>query len=87
MEFSHGDVFSIGSINVKIHSAPGHTPGGVLYIVEDEKIIFTGDTLFCGSVGRTSFKGGSTLELMKTLAEIKKFPDDFCQKVFQWSLS
>ena len=77
LEFSHGDSFSIGNINVKIHSAPGHTPGGVLYVLEEEKIIFTGDTLFCGSVGRTSFKGGSTTELMKTLSKMKEFSDDF----------
>lgn len=77
MEFSHGDTLSIGNINVQIHSAPGHTPGGVLYVLEDERIIFTGDTLFSGSVGRTSFKGGSTMELMKTLLKIKEFSDDF----------
>ncbi len=77
VEFSHGDCFSIGNINVKIHSAPGHTPGGVLYIFEDEKIIFTGDTLFCGSVGRTSFKGGNTMELLATLREIKQFSEDY----------
>ena len=46
-------------------------------MLNDERIIFTGDTLFCGSVGRTSFKGGSTAELMNTLSEIKKFPDDY----------
>ncbi len=77
VEFSNGDVFSIGNIGVEIHSAPGHTPGGVLYVLKDEKIIFTGDTLFCGSVGRTSFKGGSTMELMKTLLRIKEFSDDY----------
>ncbi len=77
IELSHGDSFSIGNIKVKIHSAPGHTPGGVLYVLEEEKIIFTGDTLFCGSVGRTSFKGGSTMELMKTLLKMKEFPDDY----------
>ena len=44
---------------------------------DDDKIIFTGDTLFCGSVGRTSFKGGSTTDLMATLSKIKKFPDDY----------
>ncbi len=75
--FSHGDTFSIGNINVEIHSAPGHTPGGVLYVMNDDKIIFTGDTLFCGSVGRTSFKGGSTTDLMATLSKIKNFPDDY----------
>jgi len=77
IELSHRDTFSVGNIGVEIHSAPGHTPGGVLYVLKDEKIIFTGDTLFCGSVGRTGFKGGSTASLMNTLSEIKKFPDDY----------
>ncbi len=77
IEFSHLDTFSIGNINVEIHSAPGHTPGGVLYVLGDEKIIFTGDTLFCGSVGNTGFKGGSTSALMRTLETIKDFSDDY----------
>ena len=77
VKLSHGDSFSIGNINVKIHSAPGHTPGGVLYVLEDEMIIFTGDTLFCGSVGRTTFKGGDASALLRTLKTIKEFPDDF----------
>lgn len=77
LEFYDGDTFSIGNINVKIHSAPGHTPGGVLYVLEEEKVIFTGDTLFCGSVGRTDFKGGNSSDLMKTLESIKKYPDDY----------
>ncbi len=77
MELSHGDTFTIGNINVEVFSAPGHTPGGVLYVVNDERIIFTGDTLFRGSVGRTSFKGGSTLELLNTLSRMKSFPDDY----------
>ena len=77
VEFSHGDSFSIGDISVEIHSAPGHTPGGVLYVLNKEKCIFTGDTLFCGSVGRTSFKGGNTMELLATLREIKQFPEDY----------
>ena len=62
---------------MEIHSAPGHTPGGVLYILNEEKCIFTGDTLFCGSVGRTSFKGGNTMDLLATLRNIKQFPDDY----------
>ncbi len=77
LEFYHGDGFSIGNINVKIHSAPGHTPGGVLYILDEEKCIFTGDTLFCGSVGKTSFKGGDVFALMRTLKAIKEFPEDY----------
>ena len=77
VELSHGDSFSIGTINVKIHSAPGHTPGGVLYVLEDEGVVFTGDTLFCGSVGRTTFKGGDAFALLRTLKTIKEFPDSF----------
>ncbi len=77
IEFSHGDSFSIGNINIEIHSAPGHTPGGVLYVLKDEKIIFTGDTLFCGSVGRTTFKGGDVFALMRTLKMIKEFPEEY----------
>ena len=75
--FSHGDSFSIGNINVEIHSAPGHTPGGVLYVLNNEKCVFTGDTLFKGSVGTTAFKGGNTMELLATLREMKEFPDDY----------
>lgn len=76
-EFSQGDAFSIGNINVEIFSAPGHTPGGVLYVLKDEKIIFTGDTLFCGSVGRTTFKGGDAFALLRTLKMMKEFPEDY----------
>ena len=50
VEFSHGDTFSIGDIAIRVFAAPGHTPGGVLYVLNDEKCIFTGDTLFKGYV-------------------------------------
>lgn len=76
-ELIHGGEISVGEINVKVHSAAGHTPGGVLYVIEEEKIIFTGDTLFFGSVGRTDFEGGSVSALQKTLEEMKKFPEDY----------
>ena len=75
--FSHGDSFSIGNINVETHSAPGHTPGGVLYVLENEKCIFTGDTLFKGSVGSPRFKGGNASVLLATLRGMKEIPDDY----------
>ncbi|MBQ7116472.1 MAG: MBL fold metallo-hydrolase [Clostridia bacterium] len=77
IEFSHDDTFSMGDIDIRVFSAPGHTPGGVLYILESERIIFTGDTLFRGSIGNTGFEGGNLMELIGTLREIKRFPDDF----------
>ena len=75
--FSHGDSFLIGNINVEIYSAPGHTPGGVLYVLKNEKCIFTGDTLFRGSVGSPRFRGGNANELLATLKGMKEFPDDY----------
>lgn len=50
-------VFEFGNIKLKALCTPGHTPGGVSFL--GENIVFTGDTLFQNSVGRTDFKGGS----------------------------
>ena len=50
-----GDVFSFGGIDVKYLYTPGHTPGGACLYIEKEKIVFSGDTLFFGSIGRTDF--------------------------------
>lgn len=61
-----GDVICEGSMKIKVISTPGHSKGSVCYMVED--CIFTGDTLFKGSVGRTDLYGGDP----KTLAESLK---------------
>ncbi len=63
-----------------IHT-PGHTPGGICLYNSDEKILFSGDTLFAGSVGRTDFSGYDERKSMKQLIEgIKNklliLPDD-----------
>ena len=63
--------FGVKKINV-IHT-PGHTPGGVCYIFEDERVIFSGDTLFRLSAGRTDFETGSDYDMalsLKTLASL-----------------
>jgi glyoxylase-like metal-dependent hydrolase (beta-lactamase superfamily II) len=49
-----------------IHT-PGHTPGGICIYIKSENIVFSGDTLFCGSVGRTDFEGGSMEELLYSI--------------------
>lgn len=65
-----GDVICEGSMKIKVIATPGHSKGSVCYMVED--CIFTGDTLFQGSVGRTDLYGGDP----KTLAEsLKKLTD------------
>lgn len=69
--------FSLGMIQLRSFLTPGHTPGGVCFYIPEEKILFTGDTLFRGSVGRTDFEGGSGSELRKSLDFlIETIPDD-----------
>jgi hydroxyacylglutathione hydrolase len=48
---------------VNVLHTPGHSKGGVCYVLEEERLIFCGDTLFRLSVGRTDFTGGSPQEL------------------------
>lgn len=62
---SEGDSLKIGNKDVKVISTPGHTPGGLCFLVG--KDLFTGDTLFRGSVGRTDFPGGSSEALISSI--------------------
>ena len=56
---------------------PGHTPGGCCYYSEEAGVLFSGDTLFAGSVGRTDFPGGSMSDLVRGIREkLTKLPDE-----------
>ena len=60
-----GDTIQVGSIELKVIHTPGHTPGGMsLYM---EGMVFTGDSLFVGSIGRTDFPGSSYPDLEKSI--------------------
>ena len=61
-----GDRIVAGGLTFRVLETPGHTKGGVCYAVDDEQVVFTGDTLFCESVGRTDL-GGNIRELMDSL--------------------
>ena len=56
-----GDTLPLGGESIQVLHTPGHTPGGVCYRCGE--LLFTGDTLFCGSFGRTDFPGGSLQEI------------------------
>ncbi len=71
-----GDYFTLGDVTLKAVSTPGHTQGGMCYLTSDGKI-FTGDTLFKRSVGRTDFFGGSLEDIKHSVKDILfKLPDD-----------
>ena len=71
-----GDKISIGDITLEVMDAPGHTVGGVMYYERNQGVLFTGDTLFKGSIGRTDFNGGDMVVLLNTLQKIKRLPED-----------
>lgn len=72
---SEGDTFNLGSIQIRCILTPGHTPGGVCFLVDD--MVFTGDTLFAGSIGRTDLAGGDFDIIIKSIKEkLMKLPDN-----------
>ncbi len=75
LQLKEGDVFSIGEFELKVVETPGHTPGGVSFV--GDGVVFSGDTLFQGSVGRTDFPGGDwDLLLDRIRTRLFVLPDD-----------
>ncbi|MHC1589724.1 MAG: MBL fold metallo-hydrolase [Candidatus Hecatellaceae archaeon] len=69
-----GDEIAFGRIRLKVLHTPGHTPGSICLLSDD--VIFTGDTLFAGSIGRTDMPGGSFQRLIHSLKHrIMPLPD------------
>ena len=60
-----GQVLQVGSLRLKVHHTPGHSPGSVC--LELEKHVFCGDVIFAGSIGRTDLPGGSYETLMESI--------------------
>lgn len=74
--FHMGDHIKFGSHDIEVIETPGHSMGSVVLYIKDEKVAFTGDTLFRGSIGRTDFEGGSMLMIIQSLRMFVQFPDD-----------
>lgn len=71
-----GDVLEFGSIRLKVIATPGHTAGGCCYYSEEDKVLFSGDTLFFESVGRTDFETGDVVALKQSIAKLLTLPED-----------
>ena len=59
----------VGSLRFEVIETPGHSAGGVCFLERDEKILFSGDTIFAGAIGRTDHPGGDYDILMKSIFE------------------
>ncbi len=73
--YDEGDVIRLGDHEIQVLHPPGHSPGSVTLKVED--VLFTGDTLFAGSCGRTDLRGGSYEQIMQSLKRLGELKGDF----------
>ena len=71
-----GDIIQVGRIKLVVLHTPGHSMGGISLL--GENVVFTGDTLFAGSIGRTDFPGASFEEIMQSIkTKLVTLPDQF----------
>lgn len=71
------EVLFLAGYDFLVLHTPGHTQGGVCYYVESEHVLFSGDTLFCNSVGRTDFPTSSMSDLIRSIREkLLPMPDE-----------
>lgn len=72
-----GDLIHIGELEFKIISTPGHTKGGISLYCEKERLLFSGDTMFSGTWGRTDLPTGNFVDLMNSITEkLMVLPDE-----------
>lgn len=62
-----GEELELAGMQFKVLHTPGHTVGGVCYYNDENKVAFVGDTIFCESIGRTDFPGGSYKDLINAI--------------------
>ena len=72
-----GDCFDLGGRTIRVLHTPGHTRGSCCYYIPDQKMAFTGDTLFCESYGRTDFPTSSSAAIQSSVRRLlKELPAD-----------
>lgn len=74
--FEDDEIIHFGNHQFEIILTPGHSRGSVTFYCKEEKVAFTGDTLFQGSIGRTDFQGGSMFQIINSLRFLAQLPDE-----------
>jgi glyoxylase-like metal-dependent hydrolase (beta-lactamase superfamily II) len=72
---NEGDTITFGHITLEVIHTPGHSPGGVCFYNEVSDVLFSGDTLFCGSIGNLSFSTCEPEKMWGSLKKLAKLPD------------
>ena len=73
--WKEGEIYEDAGIRYRIIETPGHSPGGVCFLLEDDGVLLAGDTLFAGSIGRLDLPGGSESTMRCSLAKLMTLPD------------
>lgn len=73
---SDGDELEYAGFHFTVIGTPGHTGGGVCYLEKEERLLFCGDTLFQGSIGRTDFKESNEEDMIVSLGKLKRLDTD-----------
>ncbi len=78
VELKHGMRMRLGDRSFEVRHTPGHTPGHVVFVCSDAKIVFCGDLIFESGVGRTDLPGGDWQMLLASIrSQVLSLPDDF----------
>ncbi|MCB1082882.1 MAG: MBL fold metallo-hydrolase, partial [Simkania sp.] len=75
-DLQEGEVIEVGKLKLIVIETPGHTPGGVCFYLDKEKILFSGDTLFKGSIGKISFPTANPQAMWRSLKKLEKLPPE-----------
>ena len=73
---SEGDKIKLGNDEFEIIETPGHTKGGICIYFEKQKVLFSGDTIFKGTYGRTDLPSSSYQDMKNSIKKLMKLPDD-----------
>ncbi len=69
VDLADGQELEFGGTRLEVLHTPGHTPGHCCFLLDSEQVLFSGDQLFAGSVGRTDLPGGDTEELFRSMKD------------------